>query len=115
MTVMIYYNPKCGTCRKVRAAVEAKGLKPELIEYLKNPPSVPELDAVCRKLGLEPQAIARGKEPLYEKIAAQKLNRAGWLQALHDNPVLIERPIVMAGDRAVIARPPEKLEAVFTR
>jgi arsenate reductase (glutaredoxin) len=110
MDMTILYNPKCGTCQKVRAAVEAKGYKPRLIEYLKTPPSVQELDAICKKLGLEPQAIAREKEPIYEATAARCKTRQDWLKALHDNPVLIQRPIVVLGDRAIIARPPESIE-----
>jgi len=109
MKATILYNPACGTCQKVRAAVEAKGYKTELVEYLKNPPTVTELDAICRKLGIEPEAVARQKEPIYAGIAAKTQGRAAWLQALHNNPVLIERPIVVIGERAIIARPPEKL------
>jgi len=113
MDITILYNPKCGTCQKVRAAVEAKGYKPRIVEYLKNPPSVSELDAISRKLGLEPLAMARETEPTYAGIAAKKLDRAGWLKALHENPILIQRPIVILEDRAIIARPPEKLEELF--
>ena len=110
MTVTVLYNPKCGTCQKVRAALEAKGHKPILIEYLKHPPTVQELDSICRKLDLEPQAIARDKEPVYAAVAARCKTRQDWLKALHENPVLIQRPIVFTEDRAVIARPPEKLQ-----
>ena len=109
MTVTIWYNSRCGTCQKVRAVVEAKGHHPQIVEYLKDPPTVAELDAVCRKLGMEPGQIARQKEPDYATVAARCHSRQEWLEALHDHPVLIERPIVVAGDRAVIARPPEKL------
>jgi arsenate reductase (glutaredoxin) len=72
-----------------------------------------ELDSICRKLNLEPQQIAREKEPAYAAIVAKKLGRAGWLKALHDNPVLIQRPIAIAGDRAIIARPTELIEIFF--
>lgn len=113
MTIEIWYNPKCGTCQKVRAAVEAKGHRPKLVEYLKKPPSVAEIDAVCRKAGIEPQALARQKENVYAAIAARNPDRAGWLKALHDHPVLIERPIVIIDNRAIIARPPEKLNEIL--
>jgi len=113
MKITLLYNPKCGTCQKVRAAIEAKGHKPDIIEYLKNPPSVPELDTLCRKLGMDPQKVAREHEPVYADVASKTLDRAGWLQALHDHPVLIQRPIVVMGDRAIIARPPEKLEELL--
>jgi arsenate reductase len=110
VTVTVLYNPKCGTCQKVRAAIEEKGHKPILIEYLKNPPSIEELDSICRKLGVEPQAIARDKEPIYNGVAARCKTRQDWLKALHENPVLIQRPIVITEKHAVIARPPEKLQ-----
>lgn len=106
----IYYNPKCGTCQKVLAALRDKGLEPVTIEYLKTPPSEAELDAILKMLDAEPLAIVRQKEPLYqEKFAGKTFTRAQWLKILHENPVLIERPIVVLGDRALIARPPEKL------
>ena len=110
MNLTAWINPKCGTCQKVLAALRDKGHKPTVIEYLKTPPSVAEIDAVCKKIGVEPQAIARQKEPNYAAIAARCKTRQDWLEALHANPVLIERPILFTPDRAVIARPPEKLD-----
>ena len=109
MNITIWYNPKCGTCQKVRAAIEAKGHKPRLVEYLKAPPSVEEIDEACRKAGIEPQALARKKEPAYEAVAARCKTRQEWLEALHENPVLIERPVVILEDRAIIARPAERV------
>lgn len=113
MDITIWYNPKCGTCQKVRAAVEAKGHTPRLVEYLKTPPSVAEIEDVCRKAGLEPQALAREKEPIYESIAAKAKDRAAWLKALHDHPVLIQRPIVITSTKALICRPPERLPEIL--
>jgi arsenate reductase len=111
MNLTAWINPKCGTCQKVLTALRAKGYEPTVIEYLKTPPSIAEIDAVCRKLGVEPHAIARQKEPIYAAIAARCKTRQDWLSALHENPVLIERPIVFTPERAVIARPPEKLDS----
>jgi arsenate reductase (glutaredoxin) len=113
MTVTIWYNPKCGTCQKVRAAVEAKGHKPRLVEYLKAPPSVQDIDDACRKAGIEPQQLARQKEPVYASATARCKTRQDWLEALHENPVLIERPMVILEDRAIIARPPERLDELL--
>ena len=111
MNVTILYNPQCGTCRTVAESVKAKGHAVTLVEYLKHPPTAAELDAICRKLGKEPQDIAREKEAAYAKLAAQNLDRAGWLQALHDYPQLMQRPIVVAGNRAIIARPAETIDS----
>lgn len=93
----------------MKGAVEARGYRPLVVEYLKNPPSVAELDAIRRKLKLEPQAVARRKEPAYAEAVARCKTRQDWLKALHDHPVLIQRPIVILDDRALIARPPEAL------
>src|SRR5882724_3723908 len=109
MKVTLYHKPTCGTCQKVMKALQEKGAEITAIEYLKTPPSIVELDSILKKLGMEPEELARKKEPEYEKYAAKKLTRAQWLKILHENPVLIERPIVVMGARAVVARPPERL------
>ena len=113
MNITIWYNPHCGTCQKVRSAVEAKGYTPRLIEYLKTPPSVNDIDDVCRKAGIEPQDLARKKEPVYAEVAARCRTRREWIEALHDHPVLIERPVVIVDGRAIVARPPEKLQDLW--
>lgn len=111
--ITVWYNPKCGTCQKVVSAIKAKGHKPRLVQYLKNPPSIEEIGQVCRMAGLAPQELACQKEPLYAEIAAKNLDHAGWLKALHEHPVLIERPVVIMGKRALIARPPERLSEIL--
>ena len=109
----IYHNPRCGTSRKVLAALESKGLSPEIIEYLKNPPSETELDAILKMMNAEPEAILRKKEDAYPAFAAKNPSRKEWLKILSENPILIERPIVVKGSKAVLARPPENLEKLF--
>lgn len=109
----IYYNPKCGTCRKVLAYLKLKGIEPQVIEYLKTPPTPEELDRVLGLAGLEPDQVVRKKEELYQtlKLDSRKLTRREWLETLCENPVLIERPLVVKGDSdATLARPPEKIE-----
>src|SRR5581483_2116647 len=83
LKITVWYNPKCGTCQKVRATIEARGHRPRLVEYLKAPPSVEEIDEVCRKLDLEPQQLARQKESIYDSIAKKCKTRQDWLRALH--------------------------------
>ena len=112
--VVIYYNPKCGTCQKVLAILEAKKLHPKKVEYLKTPPTVDELDAILRKLNLPPEGLVRKKEPLYaEKIAGRSFSRDKWLELFRTHPILMERPVVVIGDRAIIARPPEKVHDIL--
>ncbi|OGR90484.1 MAG: hypothetical protein A2992_07405 [Elusimicrobia bacterium RIFCSPLOWO2_01_FULL_59_12] len=122
MKATLYHKPACGTCQKVLKALQDKGLEITAVDYLKTPPSPAELDAILKKLKMEPEDLVRKKEPLYqERFAGKTLSRAEWLNVLHENPVLIERPIVVldaprlpAGRQAVVARPPERLEDLFT-
>src|SRR5437773_2657553 len=112
--VVIYYNPQCGTCQKVLAILEARKLHPKKIEYLKTPPTVDELDEILRKLQVPPEGVVRKKEALYvEKIAGRSLSRDQWLEIFHTYPVLMERPVVVIGNRAIIARPPEKVKEIL--
>ncbi|MCG3166068.1 MAG: putative protein YfgD [Bacteroidia bacterium] len=109
---IIYHNPRCTKSRETLALLEKKKVKPEVVEYLKTPPSATELKALLKKLGLSVQEIIRKKEPLFiEKFKDKKLSDEKWITVLVKNPVLIERPIVVKGNKAVIGRPPEN---VFT-
>jgi arsenate reductase len=111
---VIYYNPKCQTCRSTLEILQKKGIHPRVVEYLKNPPTEKELSGLLDKLGIEPGDLVRKKEPFYQKnLAGKSLSRAEWLKTLHENPVLIERPIVVIGARAIVARPPEKVKEIL--
>ena len=108
--VTIYHNPACGTSRNTLALIRNSGIEPRIVEYLKTPPSEAELDQILKKLGVEPERLARKKEPVYaEKAEGHPLTRTEWLQLFHEQPRLIERPIVVIGNRAIVARPPEKV------
>ena len=109
-TVTLYHNPRCSKSRSALAILEEKGVQPAIVEYLKTPPTREELRAVLRKLGMKPEQIVRKGEDVYkQKFAGKSLSDAQWLDALAQNPILIERPIVVKGDRAVLGRPPEKV------
>jgi arsenate reductase (glutaredoxin) len=114
-TWTIYYNPKCGTCRKTLDLLKSKKIEPQIVEYLKTPPSVKEIDEILAKLNLNPADMVRQKEPIHQelKLGERKLTRQEWLQIIHENPILIERPIVIKDNKAVIARPPEKVKELF--
>ena len=75
--------------------------------------SVDEIDQACRKAGIEPSQLARQKEPTYASVAARCKTRQDWLKALHENPILIERPVVILDHRAIIARPAERIAEVL--
>lgn len=109
MTVTIYHNPRCTKSRETLALLQSRGIEPEVIEYLKSPPSAAELDGILRKLGKEPRAAMRRQEPPYKELSLDdpSLGRDRLIRAMAENPVLIERPIVLANGKARIGRPPE--------
>ena len=111
MTIKIYHNPRCSKSRQTLELLKDKGLQLEVIEYLKTPPTLEELDNILKKLKLEPDQIVRKKEELCQELdlAKKKLSRQEWLKVLVKNPILIERPIVVNGNKAAIGRPPEKI------
>ncbi len=111
MSLKIYHNPRCTKSRQTLELLKSKGLEPEVIEYLKNPPSAKELDQILSSLNVEPQAITRKSEELYQQLelSQKKLNRQEWIEVLVKNPILIERPIVMNGKKAAVGRPPENV------
>lgn len=109
--VTIYHNPKCSKSRATLELLRERGLEPRVVEYLKTPPGVQELDAILNMLGLEPRALMRTQEPAYEqaRLGDPRLSRAELLAAMVENPSVIERPIVVFGTRAAIGRPPERV------
>jgi arsenate reductase len=114
-TITIYHNPRCGKSRGALALLEEKGVHPHIIEYLKTPPTKEELRSIVKKLGMKPgQIVRKGEEVFKEKFAGKTLSDEQLLEALVKNPILIERPIVVVGDRAVIGRPPENVLELLT-
>lgn len=111
MNVTIYHNPRCSKSRETLALLQQKGIEPKVIEYLKTPPSAAELDDILQKLGKEPREAVRRQEPTYKDLSLDDpaLSRAQLIAAMVANPVLIERPIVLAGGKARIGRPPESV------
>ena len=115
MPVTIWHNPRCATSRRVLQMIRNKGIEPHVVEYLKTPPSAKEIKAVLAKLKIAARDLLRKKEPAYRKdgLDDDKLADAAAIRAMTDNPVLIERPVVLAGRRAVLARPPERVFEVI--
>ena len=111
MTVTIYHNPRCGKSRATLELVRGKGVEPEVVEYLKCTPSFAEIENFLELLGLEPRELMRKGESIYKEagLADANLDRRALIQAMVDNPILIERPIVIANGKAAIGRPPEKV------
>ena len=106
MAVTIYHNPRCSKSRQALQLLRDRGIEPEIVDYLKTPPSADEIDAVLSKLGLKPRAAMRGKEAAYREagMADESLSRRALIDLMAANPIVIERPIVVSGARAAPAR-----------
>lgn len=112
--VTIYHNPKCSKSRATLARLAQRGVEPKIVEYLKTPPTAAELEALVEKLGLTPEQLVRKGEDVYKKeYAGKKLSAAQWLAAMVRHPILIERPIVVVGGKAVLGRPPENIDQLL--
>ena len=111
MAVTIYHNPRCSKSRQALQLLRERGIEPEIVEYLKTPPTADELDAVLAKLRLEPRAVMRAKEAAYREAGMddEALSRRALIELMTANPIVIERPIVVSGARAALGRPPENV------
>jgi len=109
MKVTIYHNPRCSKSRQTLALLQERGIEPEVVEYLKTPPSKTRLKTLLGMLGLKPRELMRHKEAPYKELGLDdgSLKNDALIAAMVENPVLIERPIVVCGERAAIGRPPE--------
>lgn len=110
----IYHYPRCSKSRQTLSILEEAGVEPEVIEYLKKTPSEEELKAITEMLGIAPSQLVRKSESVYkEQFKGADLDDAEWIRAMVRHPKLIQRPIVVKGDRAVIGRPPEKVRELL--
>lgn len=106
--VTVYHNPHCTKSRETVALLREHGIEPHIIEYLKTPPSVAELKKLVTLLGLTPYELVRRKEPEYKEAGLNDdASDNQILQAMAEYPILIERPIVVTNNKAVIGRPPQ--------
>ncbi len=111
----LYHNPRSSKSRGALELLEARGLAPTVVRYLDTPPSADQLRALLAKLGIAPRALLRTGEDEYKalNLADSGLSDAQLIAAMVAHPKLIERPILVAGERAVIGRPPEKILALL--
>lgn len=106
----VWFNPACSKCRSANAILDERGVDATYVDYLGKPPTVEEIRAVLAMLGeSDPRSIVRRGEPIWAELGLDSADDDAVLDAMTRNPILIERPIVMVGDRAVVARPPERL------
>ncbi len=110
--IVIYHNPRCSKSRQTLQLLVDKGINPKIIKYLDNPPNIKELGELCHMLNLEPLQLIRTKEVRFKELGLSvkdQRSREEWLQLMSDNPVLIERPIVVRAKQAALGRPPENV------
>jgi arsenate reductase len=106
----VYFNPSCSKCRGARDIIGERGVSADYVEYLETRPDRAELERLMGLLGIDdPRAMMRTGEPVYRELDLAEANGDALLDAIAAHPILLERPIVIRGDRAVIARPPERL------
>lgn len=111
----IYHNPRCSTSRKTLDLLRERGEHPEIVEYLKTPPTKAQLKKILKRMNARPRDIVRTKEPLYKELGLDDPGTTdeALLDAMVAHPILIERPIVVKGDRAALARPISNVEEIL--
>ncbi len=112
--IQVYHNSRCGKSRECLVFLENSGQKYEIVKYLEDVPSFEELKKIIQKLEIKPIGLVRQKEKIWiENFKGKPLTDDEIIQAMISNPILLERPIVINGDKAVIARPLEKVAAIL--
>lgn len=108
-SLTLYHNPRCSKSRQTLALLREAGQEPEIVEYLKEPPDAAQIKLLLKKLDMAPRELIRKGEAVYKSqgLADESLTRDQLVAAMAEHPILIERPIVVRGRRAVIGRPPE--------
>ncbi|PVX52355.1 arsenate reductase [Balneicella halophila] len=113
MDYTIYFNPRCSKCRVALQELEENKNGIKIIEYLKNPPTVEELKALLKKLGIKAEDLIRKTEAIYkEEFKGKELSEDEWIDAMVQHPKLIQRPIIVKGDKAVIGRTTESINSI---
>lgn len=115
MAVTIYHNPRCSKSRETLALLEKNSIKPEIVEYLKTPLNAEQISTLVNLLELDSaRDMMRTKEDLYKTLELKsQTNEEALIKAMAENPKLIERPIVINGNKAAIGRPPENVLSVL--
>jgi arsenate reductase len=110
----MYFNPACSKCRTADAILKEAGVEAELVRYLDTPPTRVELSSLMTRLGIrDPRDMMRTGEAVYAELDLASAGPDQLLDAIVAHPILLERPIFIRGDRAVIARPPERVNELL--
>ncbi len=107
----IYHNPRCSKSCQTLELLRERGFEPEVIEYLKTPPDITTLTRLLNQLGMAPMELMRTKESVFEELhlGGAEITDEQLITAMTENPILIERPIVVAGGKARLGRPPDRV------
>jgi arsenate reductase len=112
--ITIYHNPRCTKSRETLNLLNEGKEEVKVVEYLKTPPTAEELKKIISKLGISAELLVRKGEELYkEKYKDKNISEAQWIKILTENPSLLERPIVIKGNKAVIGRPPSNISKLL--
>jgi arsenate reductase len=110
----IYHNPRCSKSRQTLQIIKDAGKEVEIIDYLVDTPPASELREIIQMLGISPQQLLRKNEAVFkEQFKGKSLSDEEWINAMVENPKLIERPIVVEGKKAILGRPPENVESLL--
>lgn len=115
MSITILHNPRCSKSRATLTLLRGKGIDPKIVDYIETPPSAEELRDILAKLGLKPRDVMRKGEKVYKELELgdESLSDTALITALVGNPILIERPIVVNGEKAALGRPPENVLTIL--
>ena len=112
-TLIVYHNPRCSKSRETLNLIKDKNINPKIYLYLDKPLSENLIKDLLKQMNKSPEDIIRKKEPIYKKLGLKNADQTKLIQAICKNPILLERPIVSNGEKAIIGRPPENVLSIL--
>jgi arsenate reductase len=110
----IYHNPRCSKSRETLNIILESNIKPDICLYLDNPLSIEEIKYLLKLLNTSPEKIIRKNEEVYKRLNLKNANEATLIKMINENPILLERPIVVSKNQAILGRPPENVKQLIT-
>ena len=111
--MIIYHNPRCSKSRETLNIILENDIKPVIHLYLDNPLSIEEIKYILKLLNTSPEKIIRKNEEVYKTLNLKSANEATLIKTIHENPILLERPIVISKNQAILGRPPENVRQLI--